>query len=353
MRVCSVEGCGKKHDARGLCSTHYKRLKFTGTTDPRVRISGCSVDGCDMKNYGHGLCSKHYARLRRHGTTDDSGKRKDRRGTKLLSPDGVEHIIAISLRDFCMEHDLQAQNMFKVIKGQRGYHKGWTCPGAGFVPAVPYDRNNGYREKAPYRACSVEGCETDSKTADLCEKHRQRLNKFGRTHNINRGYGEKRADSHRCSHCGEDKPMSSFHKAGLYVDREQRYRADCKDCVLEAAKRNYKDNREAMLEKGRKWKRENLDWCLSYSAQYQKERPHLVRKWKKVSQARNKERFKTDTEYRKKEIAKRKRENAKFVGDISDRYAANLIGVKNPPQKLIELKRVQLKITRALKNEHT
>jgi hypothetical protein len=27
---CSIEGCDKLHDARGLCATHYKRWKRTG-----------------------------------------------------------------------------------------------------------------------------------------------------------------------------------------------------------------------------------------------------------------------------------------------------------------------------------
>ncbi len=30
MKTCSVESCDKKHEAKGYCSTHYKRLKTTG-----------------------------------------------------------------------------------------------------------------------------------------------------------------------------------------------------------------------------------------------------------------------------------------------------------------------------------
>lgn len=34
MRLCSIEGCDQKHDAKGLCSLHYGRLRHAG--DPLV-----------------------------------------------------------------------------------------------------------------------------------------------------------------------------------------------------------------------------------------------------------------------------------------------------------------------------
>ena len=36
-RVCSVEGCERPHRAKGLCNTHYRRNKRTGTTDARLK----------------------------------------------------------------------------------------------------------------------------------------------------------------------------------------------------------------------------------------------------------------------------------------------------------------------------
>lgn len=38
--VCTVEGCERRHVARGLCSMHYERWRATGTTDPPVRRRG-------------------------------------------------------------------------------------------------------------------------------------------------------------------------------------------------------------------------------------------------------------------------------------------------------------------------
>lgn len=34
MRVCTVDGCGKRAHARGLCKTHDRRWRTTGTFDP-------------------------------------------------------------------------------------------------------------------------------------------------------------------------------------------------------------------------------------------------------------------------------------------------------------------------------
>ena len=51
---------------------HYKRMRKTGTTDPRTpRVSQpCSVEGCGSASLARGYCSKHWSRWRKYGTTD-------------------------------------------------------------------------------------------------------------------------------------------------------------------------------------------------------------------------------------------------------------------------------------------
>lgn len=68
-RICSIPGCGRRHDARGWCATHYNRWKRTGSTDDPARINGaaCSVAGCDRPAERRTWCSTHYARWRRVG----------------------------------------------------------------------------------------------------------------------------------------------------------------------------------------------------------------------------------------------------------------------------------------------
>ncbi len=67
QRICSVEGCGKKHYGRGYCATHWSRLYKSGDIH-RGRASRegpCSIEGCDAKIKAKGLCVHHYDRQRR------------------------------------------------------------------------------------------------------------------------------------------------------------------------------------------------------------------------------------------------------------------------------------------------
>lgn len=71
MEICRIEGCGNKRGlAKGLCSTHYHRLRKTGSTDPVPRVNArgaCSMDGCETITTAKGFCDKHYRRLLDHG----------------------------------------------------------------------------------------------------------------------------------------------------------------------------------------------------------------------------------------------------------------------------------------------
>lgn len=72
--ACSIEGC-EKHTgiagtARGFCSKHYNRFLRNG--DPLIRTqrtitSECTVEGCGKPHDAKGLCSAHITILRRHG----------------------------------------------------------------------------------------------------------------------------------------------------------------------------------------------------------------------------------------------------------------------------------------------
>lgn len=77
MRTCSVDGCEKRHVARGYCWKHYARLRRTGAADlvirqytPRGSITSCTVDGCESRYHARGLCKIHYERVARTGSTE-------------------------------------------------------------------------------------------------------------------------------------------------------------------------------------------------------------------------------------------------------------------------------------------
>lgn len=74
-RTCSIEGCGKKHYARGWCRRHYNRWHRHGDplappqTPKRVRkpTAPCTVDGCEDSTYARSWCREHYNRWREYG----------------------------------------------------------------------------------------------------------------------------------------------------------------------------------------------------------------------------------------------------------------------------------------------
>ena len=64
MRICSIEGCNRKHSARGMCNTHYVAWRKRNGLQGR---GVCSVDECGERALSRGLCNLHYLRFRRHG----------------------------------------------------------------------------------------------------------------------------------------------------------------------------------------------------------------------------------------------------------------------------------------------
>lgn len=70
MRVCSVEGCNRKHKGKGYCGTHLVRFNKYG--DPlflkvQKLPDNCLIDGCKGKVVAKGYCERHYKRLRLYG----------------------------------------------------------------------------------------------------------------------------------------------------------------------------------------------------------------------------------------------------------------------------------------------
>ena len=58
-RVCTIEGCGLPHVAKGLCYGHYWEKRKAEMRKGRLEKT-CDVDGCSLKHYAKGKCKKHY-----------------------------------------------------------------------------------------------------------------------------------------------------------------------------------------------------------------------------------------------------------------------------------------------------
>lgn len=82
LRICSVDGCGKRHSAKGFCNSHYLRhFKHgdpLGGTPSRKKVpTTCIVDGCVSTAVSLDLCKLHYARQSRYGSTSRIRKTAD------------------------------------------------------------------------------------------------------------------------------------------------------------------------------------------------------------------------------------------------------------------------------------
>lgn len=68
IKLCAVEGCGKRATSRGWCGAHYSRWFRHG--DPlagKYPVKGCSVHGCRSPHVSHGYCSRHLSKFRKYG----------------------------------------------------------------------------------------------------------------------------------------------------------------------------------------------------------------------------------------------------------------------------------------------
>ena len=63
--ICYAEGCGNLIHARGLCCTHYMRMRAKGTIQrmTQSREGVCKEPDCDKPIRAKGWCATHYQRF--------------------------------------------------------------------------------------------------------------------------------------------------------------------------------------------------------------------------------------------------------------------------------------------------
>lgn len=193
QKVCTVEGCDKKHKARGLCAPHYKELR-------RTEVPPCTMEDCDRPSTAKGLCSAHYKRLLSWGDPSVVKKVGKYPDDAACGVDGCTDVV--ESMGLCNRHyqrlrkhgDPNVVFSEQARKGQYGdtctiagcdgrheahgycrahyqrYHKTGDPEGRRSTPAP-----NGFYGDT----CTVDGCESPHIARGYCIKHYQRWQKHG------------------------------------------------------------------------------------------------------------------------------------------------------------------------------
>ncbi len=149
-----------------------------------------------------------------------------------------------------------------------------------------------------------------------------------------------------CTKCKVSKVREEFNakrasKDGLYPW--------CKQCVSQ----DRKDNRERENACWARWAKSNPDRIKAHVEKNKEKRALSSKKWKRENKAKvndNSKKWRANNKEKRKGIEKKSRENMSDSLIISMIVKYTKIAREDVPPELIDLKRVQLKITRELRN---
>lgn len=191
-RTCSVDGCERKHAARGYCKKHYYAKRNSG----ELVIPGsreCEVYKCSRPVESRGLCQMHINRVYRYGTTQ----------------------LPTRERDF---PQCSVEGCGKTIKGGgRGY-----CP-------MHYQRLRVYGStdlpKREPKRCKVEGCDRKYRCSGYCEMHYSRVREFGYEGPV----GRVQREPQECETEGCHRRAKHYGLCPVHHHREQRAQQVARD----------------------------------------------------------------------------------------------------------------------------
>lgn len=67
VKVCTFEGCGRPHYAKGFCNAHWQQLRkgheLAAITRAGSYQTDCAVDGCGRPSERRGWCQSHYKQV--------------------------------------------------------------------------------------------------------------------------------------------------------------------------------------------------------------------------------------------------------------------------------------------------
>lgn len=91
MRLCSIDDCGRKHVAKGLCANHYNQTHYTSEQRHAKRMLNCEACGTEVLRYPNGgryrvTCSEPCRYLITYGKTKEQARAERRPVVALVGP---------------------------------------------------------------------------------------------------------------------------------------------------------------------------------------------------------------------------------------------------------------------------
>lgn len=148
-----------------------------------------------------------------------------------------------------------------------------------------------------------------------------------------------------CAKCGEVKALDLFNKNKSTKSGLQSY---CKNCMT-----NYnKNNAKRIADCGEQWRKNNAQQVAIYKNIWRNDNPEKMKaaqkKYRQTSGVKRHFYIKAWRANNSIKLAHYERNRCEL---LVDSIIKKRLGIKNPPKELIELKRVQLQITRELRNK--
>lgn len=203
-RLCTIDGCGRRHESKGYCGMHYVRVRKYGTPFRKCETCGdempddfgqakycgsmcrprCKVDGCEEPYRSKdGYCARHKALVRKYGKPEG----KHEWSPKSESYNCLACEITFSpnrrSRQFC---SMRCQQLYQTYDGE--------------IPSLDFDcaMCGKHIQRNRWEEFHQRG---DKKLCDRCKRHREKR------HKSSPGYLAKR-DGTDCGICGEPVDMT-------------------------------------------------------------------------------------------------------------------------------------------------
>ena len=148
-----------------------------------------------------------------------------------------------------------------------------------------------------------------------------------------------------CSKCGKVKVLELFYKRKLSKDG---FFSICKECDYQRQVIWTKNNPEKVAAAKNKYRKNNPEKVAAARKKWEKNNPEKNARYRIANPEK---RAAIRIKYRKNNPEKTANYGKLYTERLTDCYITSLLGIKNPPQELMELKRVQILITRELRNK--